>query len=139
MAINDNIEIPVDDITNPRMPSAARPNEPSQPVQEIANIQGNVPMWATEEPVADIINSTDQTSLETAVIEKEALRAEALVLVTNIAEKQSREVLADITTKVLEGYKIDLASRQEWEELNRQVIDLVKLLVKKKTYAGEVS
>ncbi len=72
------------------------------------------------------------------VIEKEVLRAEALVLVTNIAEKQSQETLADLTTKVLEGYKIDLASRTEWEELNKQIIDLVKLVVKKKTYAGEV-
>ena len=72
------------------------------------------------------------------MIEKEVLRAEASVLITNLADKQSRETLSDITTKVLEGYKIDLESRKEWEALNEQIIDLAKLLVKRKTYAGEV-
>ena len=136
MAIQNNIEIPVNDLLESQLARSTR--EGNEPSEEISNIQGNVPIWASEEPVEDIINQDAQTSLETAIIEKEALRAEALVLVTNIAEKQSQETLDDITTKVLEGYKIDLESRREWEELHKQVIDLVKLLVKKKTYAGEV-
>ena len=98
------------------------------------------PVWATEETIEDILapinNNISQSDLP--IIEKEVLRAEALVLVTNIAEKQSQETISDLTTKVLEGYKIDLATRSEWEELNTKIIDLVKLLVKKKTYAGEV-
>ena len=98
------------------------------------------PVWATEEPIEDIVAPIDSniSQSDLPIIEKEILRAEALVLVTNIAEKQSQETLSDLTTKVLEGYKIDLATRSEWEELNKQIIDLVKLLVKKKTYAGEV-
>ena len=107
------------------------------PMLEVPNT-ANAPIWATEEPVEDIIAPIDQNTDMLPVIEKEVLRAEALILVTNIAEKQSQEVIADLKTKVLEGYKIDLASRKEWEELNKQIIDLAKLLVKKKTYNGEV-
>jgi chaperonin GroES len=101
--------------------------------------------WATEEPVEDILsekgnnfgsNSTSNDFLQ--VIEKEVLRAEAIVLITNIADKQKSDVISDLTTKVIEGYKLDLDSRKDWEALNTQIIDLAKLLVKKKTYAGEV-
>ncbi|WP_456442272.1 hypothetical protein [Psychroserpens sp.] len=98
----------------------------------------NKSVWASEEPVDDIISEQDQSDEFLQVIEKEILRAEAMVLITNIAPKQSQKILSDLTTKVLEGYKIDLDSRKEWEKLNEQIIDLAKLLVKKKTYAGEV-
>ena len=93
--------------------------------------------WAAEESVDTFINGSKSDGFM-QVIEKEILRAEAMVLISNIAPKQPREVISDLTTKVLEGYKIDLDSRSEWEELNKQIIDLVKMLVKKKTYAGEV-
>jgi chaperonin GroES len=99
---------------------------------------GNI--WALEEPVDDLLTSgavPDQAIVELA-IEKEVLRAEAAVLITNLAPKQPAEVLADLTTKVLEGYKTDLATCADWYELNSQIIDLAKLLVKKKTYAGDV-
>lgn len=106
--------------------------DPSMPEQQ--------PGWATEEPVESIIASkgpqTDDGMFQ--AIEKEVLRAEAAVLITNLAPKQPESVLADLTTKVLEGYKLDLASRADWEELNKQIIDLAKLLVKKKTYAGDI-
>ena len=97
------------------------------------------PVWASEEPVDDIISEQDQSEEEfLQVIEKEVLRAEAMVLITNIAPKQPEKVLSDLTSKVIEGYKIDSDSRKDWEELNKQIIDLAKLLVKKKTYAGEI-
>lgn len=115
-------------------------DDASLPDLEQANIQGKPPIWASEQPVDEIIAESNQsfgTEIEMA-IEKEVLRAEALVLVSNVADKQSQEVLADITTRTLEGYKIDLASRQEWTELNQQIIDLAKLHTKRKTYAGEV-
>lgn len=101
--------------------------------------QVQTPVWATEEPIEDIVApiESDTTQSDLPIIEKEILRAEALVLVTNIAEKQNQETISDLTTKVLEGYKIDLSTRSEWEELNKQIIDLIKLVVKKKTYAGE--
>ena len=109
--------------------------------EEILNeptTEQNHPVWASEESVDTIIADQDQSDEFLQVIEKEVLRAEAMVLITNIAPKQPKEVIADLTTKVLDGYKIDLDSRKEWEELNKQIIDLAKLLVKKKTYAGEV-
>jgi len=97
------------------------------------------PIWATEEPVEDVLNNIDRpTDEEIQVIEKEILRAEAAVLVTNLAPKQDNKTIADLTQKVLDGYKIDCDSRKDWEDLNKQIIDLAKLLVKKKTYAGEV-
>ena len=113
-------------------------NQDQAPIlDDTAQVQ--TPVWATEEPIENIVAPIDSDIPDGAIpiIEKEILRAEALVLVTNIAEKQSQETIADITTKVLEGYKIDLSTRSEWEELNKQIIDLIKLIVRKKTYAGE--
>jgi len=96
--------------------------------------------WAMEEPVEDIINpGMDQLNTEdTSLVNDEVLRAEAMIMITNIADSQPKEVISDLTTKVIEGYKTDLSTRAEWEELNKQIIDLAKLLVKKKMYAGDV-
>lgn len=100
--------------------------------------EGARPIWATEEPVEDVINELDRpTEEEVQIIEKEILRAEAAVLVTNLAPKQDNNTIADLTQKVLDGYKIDCDSRADWEKLNKEIIDLAKLLVKRKTYAGE--
>ena len=117
--------------------SAANINAP-YPDDELTNLSGQPDLWATEDNVEDIIAPISQDQDITKVVEKEVLRAEAMVLVTNLAEKQTATIISDLTTKVLEGYKTDLASRKEWEELNKQIIDLAKLLVKKKVYAGEV-
>jgi len=96
------------------------------------------PVWASEEAVSDIIAPDQSDDMFNAVVEKEVLRAEAAVMITNLVPQQSDEIIKDLTTKVFEGYKTDLASREDWESLNTQIIDLAKLLVKKKTYAGEV-
>ena len=150
MAIN--YEFPVEELVDPAnastpMANALVANQAAQlparsmdtPLdEEQSELSGEVPFWATEEPVEDIIAPQQVDPIVTALIEKEALRAEAVVLITNLADKQSKETIADLTTKTLEGYKLDLASRQEWEKLNEQIIDLAKLLVKKKVYAGEV-
>ena len=102
-------------------------------------IEGERPIWATEEPVDDVIADLDRPTDEVVqIIEKEILRAEAAVLVTNLAPKQDNNTIADLTQKVLDGYKIDCDSRSDWEKLNKEIIDLAKLLVKKKTYAGEI-
>jgi hypothetical protein len=134
------MEFPIDDIIG----TAQAPQEvpiAQDPSLEVSNVSAaEVPVWASEQPVDDILQE-GQTQADAdliPIIEKEVLRAEAAVLITNLAEKQTAEVLSDITTKVLEGYKVDLASRAEWEELNKQIIDLAKLIVKKKTYNGEI-
>ncbi len=142
------LEFPIEDIIGQDAANGVVPAEQSAtaPVQadqisnqEISNIPSSkVPVWADEQPVQDIINQQHTDPDLIPHIEKEVLRAEAVVLITNLAEKQSDETIADITTKVFEGYKIDLASRADWEKLNKQIIDLAKLLVKKKTYHGEV-
>lgn len=151
-----NFEFPVDELIAPANPttpmanaiiagqaaqlptrSGANINAP-YPDEELTNLSGQPDLWATEDNVEDIIAPISQDQDTTNVVEKEVLRAEAMVLVTNLAEKHPATVISDLTTKVLEGYKTDLASRKEWEELNKQIIDLAKLLVKKKVYAGEV-
>ena len=147
-----NYEFPVEELVNPGNPATPMANaivssqaaqlptrsDSTLPDDEISQLAGEVPFWATEEPVEDLIAPVASDPTLTALVEKEALRAEAVVLITNLADRQSKDVIADLTTKVLEGYKIDLASRAEWEKLNEQIIDLAKLLVKKKVYAGEV-
>lgn len=157
MATN-GFEFPVEELVNPDNPATPVANAivakqaaklPTRtnstlnvpatlPDEEQSQLAGQVPFWATEEPVENIIAPVQSDPVTTALVEKEALRAEAVVLITNLADKQSKEVISDLTTKVLEGYKIDLASRADWEKLNEQIIDLAKLLVKKKVYAGEV-
>jgi chaperonin GroES len=132
------MEFPIDDILGTEQAPAPIAQDPSLEVAGVTDAE--VPVWASEQPVDDILQE-GQTQADAdliPIIEKEVLRAEAVVLITNLAEKQSKETLADITTKVLEGYKVDLASRAEWEELNKQIIDLAKLIVKKKTYNGEI-
>jgi len=118
---------------------AGAPVEQDLVDQEIANLP-QAPIWASEQPVEEILAEQEAPNdeLTEQLIVKEVLRAEAQVLITNLAAQQSVDVIADLTTKTIEGYKTDLASRTEWEELNKQIIDLAKLHVKKKTYAGEV-
>ena len=111
--------------------------DPSQLVMEPQS-GGMSNIWAEETPVEDIINPPAQDMDIDLTVEEELLSAEAMLMLTNLADKQPKEVITDLTTKVFEGYKIDLDSRTEWEELNKQIIDLIKLLVKKKTYAGDV-
>ena len=134
-------EMPTEnDMDLANMDSAAMPPV-DMPQQEVTDInEADVPVWATEQPVDEMLSEQDAAADPDLIpaIEKEVLRAEATVLMTNLADKQSADTLADIMQKVLEGYKIDVASRQEWEALNKQIIDLAKLLVKKKTYHGEV-
>lgn len=101
--------------------------------------EGQRQVFAMEEPVDDLLNAQDQPDNGfLKAVEKEVLRTEAAVLIANIAPKQDQNTIADLTTKVLEGYKLDLATRKDWEDLNKQIIDLAKLLVQKKTYAGEI-
>lgn len=131
--IQTGFEFPVEELV---------PQEAAQlPLEDPMTVNAaDAPVWAQEQPVDEIIQETedDQDEGLAPQIQKEIMRAEAVVLLTNLADKQSPETIADLTTKVLEGYKIDLASRKEWEELNKQIIDLAKLLVKKKTYNGEI-
>jgi len=129
------LEFPVTDIIGEEA-EAAMPTD-MLPDQEVSATD-DAPVWSAEQPVSDILDEQAQADADLIPqIEKEVLRAEAIVLLTNVADKQSKEVIADLTTKVLEGYKTDLASRKDWEALNKQIIDLAKLLVKKKTYNGE--
>jgi len=130
----NGFEFPIEELVNPGNPSTpmanaiiagGRPTESATfanstlytngtlPDDEQAQLTGQVPFWSTEEPVEDLIAPLPVDPVANALIEKEALRAEAVVLITNLADKQNRETLADLTTKVLEGYKIDLASRAE--------------------------
>ena len=130
------VEFPVEDLI---LPGDSIPISKA-PETDVASVNdADAPIWASEQPVEDILQEGQAQDVDLIPqIEKEVLRAEAVILLTNLVEKQSTDVIADITTKVLEGYKIDLASRKEWEELNKQIIDLAKLLVKKKIYNGEI-
>jgi hypothetical protein len=125
--------MPIDPITGLPTSEESIMDDPSTTMEH--------PVWASEEPVEKILADQAQPADNDGflqAIEKEILRAEAAVLITNLAPKQKDSVIADLTTKVLEGYKLDLDSRKDWEDLNRQIIDLAKLLVQKKTYAGDI-
>lgn len=117
---------------------------PNQIIEPELDMPANMPVWATEDAVEDFLPAEESGMVPaedpalTAAIEKEVLRAEAAVLITNLAPKQPPSIISDLTTKVLEGYKTDLSTLTDWYDLNSQIIDLAKLLVEKKTYAGDV-
>jgi chaperonin GroES len=55
----------------------------------------------------------------------------------NIAEDLEQNILDTIASKVVDDYNTDKDSRSAWERSNREVLELAKLEIKKKTYAGE--
>lgn len=111
---------------------------PTEPNLDFPTFTAEAPVWSMEEPVTDLLPQEDDQEEVEELVNREILAAEAAVLIKNIAPKQPEKIKSDLTQKVLEGYKIDCESRADWEELNKQIIDLAKLLAKKKIYAGEL-
>ena len=62
---------------------------------------------------------------------------EARFAMINIANGLDEEKIHTIATRVVEDYKTDDDSRDEWKRSNRDIMDLARLAIKKKTYAGE--
>ncbi len=62
---------------------------------------------------------------------------EAYHALDNIAETLEQQEIDEIAIKVIDGYNLDLDSRAEWEKSNESVMELAKLTVKTKTYAGD--
>ena len=62
---------------------------------------------------------------------------EARHAMINIAEDLEQNVLDTIASRVVDDYNTDKDSRSVWERSNREVLELAKLEIKKKTYAGE--
>jgi len=61
----------------------------------------------------------------------------AYLSMTNIAEDIDEDVLKEMGKKVVEDYKIDLSSREEWEEMIDIALDLAKQMGKEKLFHGE--
>jgi len=55
----------------------------------------------------------------------------------NIAESLDQDQIDKIGAKVVEGYHTDKDSRADWERSSKEVMEIAKLAIKKKTYAGE--
>ena len=55
----------------------------------------------------------------------------------NIAENLEQQQIDMIATRVVEDYNIDRSSRSTWEQSNHEVMNIAKLAIQKKTYAGE--
>lgn len=62
---------------------------------------------------------------------------EARHAMINIANDLEQNLLDTIASRVVDDYNTDKDSRSVWERSNREVLELSKLEIKKKTYAGE--
>ena len=90
------------------------------------NEQPIEPIETEEEPEPEeqqILSAIDQLEARHAMI--------------NIAEDLEQNILDTIASRVVDDYNTDKDSRSVWERSNREVLELAKLEIKKKTYAGE--
>lgn len=71
---------------------------------------------------------------ETSQGNQEELEVSRFLDRLNIAESIDAAKLASIGQRVVDDYDIDKASRSDWEEMNRQAMELAKLIGKKKTF-----
>lgn len=55
----------------------------------------------------------------------------------NIASELDEETINSLASRVIEDFNSDKDSRKAWEELNREILDTARLVLQKKTYAGE--
>jgi len=55
----------------------------------------------------------------------------------NIADELEQTEIDAVASAVIEGYKIDRDSRVAWVETHSEIMEIAKLVIKKKTYAGE--
>ncbi len=55
----------------------------------------------------------------------------------NIADELEQTDIDAVASAVIEGYKIDRDSRVAWVEIHSEIMEIAKLVIKKKTYAGE--
>jgi len=62
----------------------------------------------------------------------------AYLEMTNIADDVDDDVLKEIGSKVIEDFKIDKDSREEWEEMIDGALELAKQVIDKKYFAGEL-
>jgi len=62
---------------------------------------------------------------------------EARFAMQNIATDLDPDTINKIASLVIEDYKTDDDSRIAWKKSNKDIMDIVKLVAKKKTYAGE--
>ena len=85
-----------------------------------------------EEYIEPIQEPDQTTQLKTIMDMVEARHA-----MTNIAEDLDQDIIDKIAAKVVEDYNTDKGSRSQWEEANMEIMSLAKLVIEKKTYAGE--
>jgi len=62
---------------------------------------------------------------------------EARHAMTNIAESLDATTINGITSKVVEDYNTDVASRADWDSAMKDIMGLARMLSEPKTYAGE--
>jgi len=61
----------------------------------------------------------------------------SLFLSKNIADGLEKDLLTKMSTAVLEDYRTDVKSREDWDEIYKIALDLARQLPENKTYAGE--
>lgn len=104
----------------------------------------------TEQPIQPIELSPEQMIEQQAIRQQQDEQAaeeqqilsavdqlEARHAMINIAEDLEQNILDTIASRVVDDYNTDKDSRSVWERSNREVLELAKLEIKKKTYAGE--
>ncbi|MCP4613031.1 MAG: hypothetical protein GY845_30425 [Planctomycetes bacterium] len=79
---------------------------------------------------------------EPVVIEEEIIQTienqlDAYRQSVNIAEKVDKDTLKNVAAAVIAGYDIDKKSREDWEEKNKQILELARQIGPERSFAGE--
>ena len=90
-----------------------------------------------EELVEPIIEEEEEIQQEEAEMLSVIDQLEARHAMTNIADELDEETIHTLAARVVEDYKTDKDSRSEWETTNNEILNIARLAIQKKTYAGE--
>ena len=84
------------------------------------------------EPIEEIQEEPQEQQIQSAMDQLEARFA-----MINIADGLDEDTITKIASLVIEDYKTDEDSRDAWKRDNKDIMDLARLAIQKKTYAGE--
>lgn len=100
-----------------------------RPEEEVQGEEQFVQEKLAEEEAA---NAQAEFVILTAINQLKAWHA-----MVNIATELDQEVIDQLASRVITDFNTDLDSRQEWEDTNKEILKIARLVLEKKTYAGE--
>lgn len=140
MAVTTVTELPMNRPSLQPMPSPTfAPQMPNEAVGGMAGGEmANAPAPTVPADMIEDQRSAEEEEIRQAEMEQAEMvdQLSAFLSMINVAEKLDDQKLASIGQRVVEEYKIDLDSRREWVEKNREYIELARMIGGSKEWGG---